>query len=616
MNRCPKCRVANSEQAIYCNLCGSLLKNGNPGKSGKKPYRRLFLAAVAMAVLAILWRFGDMPQTGRTPTKPLSKPDRPNAVLPPPVQWESTFGQPPKAPIELTRGRIQLKDIAGNTLVYGPTAVAAGGWLALPLQRSLGGHEWILHLDPGQQAAVIEGIQDDRDDVGLWRVSSRPHLSGPRIVAWQSEGPMEWVSLADLSVMTIAGAAIEAEQRWFARVRMIETPAEDGIIVQDDAVVGWTFAEFPGRGYMWRGPESTNIVADVRVDDHYRLTFAGGREEALILALSMGAEYSDSQRLAALANAFRVESRIESTAIFSHLHITGIISQMRLLMDGLKKDGLSADVANTFDAAILASMADAALTAVVIKTTRQVYGHENALWLLEDVMERWPAGDPVALDRFAVFRSNLYQDWIRVSIADEDSMRAWQIFERVHTLFPDDPQIALLGARLALKENDWQTAERLLQGMLFPSELADDIQIVQMRISALKAQENKIVIRFNPGSKQIPVNATLNERLKQSFIVDTGATLVTIPISTAEQLGISQLDRLPRRTVHTAGGTRQAPELVLASVTLDGWQVRNVTALVLDLPGQSELGLLGLNFLNRFRVDLDSEQGLLLLEPR
>ena len=36
----------------------------------------------------------------------------------------------------------------------------------------------------------------------------------------------------------------------------------------------------------------------------------------------------------------------------------------------------------------------------------------------------------------------------------------------------------------------------------------------------------------------------------------------------------------------------------------------------LDIPDQPDLGLLGLNYLENFRMDVRTEEGLLLLEPR
>jgi len=150
----------------------------------------------------------------------------------------------------------------------------------------------------------------------------------------------------------------------------------------------------------------------------------------------------------------------------------------------------------------------------------------------------------------------------------------------------------------------------------YPSSLNDKVQNLQTQISELKAQEGKIVINFPPGTRQIPLTAVLNRSADQKFIVDTGASLVTIPRSTAEELGLEVDAGNPMRKVYTAGGVKYAPEVTLSSITLEGWEVNDLKALVLDLPNQSEWGLLGMNYLRRFRMDINTENGVLLLEPR
>jgi clan AA aspartic protease (TIGR02281 family) len=139
---------------------------------------------------------------------------------------------------------------------------------------------------------------------------------------------------------------------------------------------------------------------------------------------------------------------------------------------------------------------------------------------------------------------------------------------------------------------------------------------LQSQISELKSREGKIVINFTPGSRQIPLTAVLNRSSNQKFIVDTGASMVTIPSSTARALGLVVDGRSPVRKVFTAGGVAYAPEITLDSITVEGWEVDNVKALVLDIPNQPEWGLLGLNYLQRFRMDMNTPEGVLLLEPR
>ena len=173
-----------------------------------------------------------------------------------------------------------------------------------------------------------------------------------------------------------------------------------------------------------------------------------------------------------------------------------------------------------------------------------------------------------------------------------------------------------LGVQLALAENNWAEAERLLALKEYPSSLNDKVQNLQSQISEIKAQEGKIVIQFTPGTRRIPATAILNRNTYQKFIVDTGASMVTIPRSTAEKLGLAVDERNPLRKIFTAGGVKYAPEVNLFAVTIEGWEVNNIKALVLDLPNQPEWGLLGLNYLQRFQMDINTEKGVMLLEPR
>jgi clan AA aspartic protease (TIGR02281 family) len=143
-----------------------------------------------------------------------------------------------------------------------------------------------------------------------------------------------------------------------------------------------------------------------------------------------------------------------------------------------------------------------------------------------------------------------------------------------------------------------------------------DIQTKSNLAFAGRAKDGKIVIQFTPGLQQIPASAIINSRTEQKFIVDTGASMVTIPRSTAVDLGLAADEHIPMRRVFTASGVKYAPEVSLSSITIDGREVNDVKALVLDLPNQPEWGLLGLNYLRRFRMDINTKNGILLLEPR
>ena len=145
--------------------------------------------------------------------------------------------------------------------------------------------------------------------------------------------------------------------------------------------------------------------------------------------------------------------------------------------------------------------------------------------------------------------------------------------------------------------------------------MADREKVLRAKIAQLKGLEGKIVIRFRPGARLIPTQAKLNRRFDQDFLIDTGASLTTIPNAMVRQLNIPITADTPRRRVQTAGGTVDAYQVTVPVIEIGGWEVTDLEVLVLDLPGQGGLGLLGLNYLQRFRMDLRSDEGMLVLEP-
>ena len=70
------------------------------------------------------------------------------------------------------------------------------------------------------------------------------------------------------------------------------------------------------------------------------------------------------------------------------------------------------------------------------------------------------------------------------------------------------------------------------------------------------------------------------------------------------------------RQIYTAGGIKRAHGVVLSSIELQGQAINDIKALVVDLPNQPEVGLLGLNYLRRFRMNLNTNEGIFTLEPR
>jgi clan AA aspartic protease (TIGR02281 family) len=614
---CPLCQSAIAEDALYCAYCGKQLKRKRLGLSRQAGYLVMIFLIAGGVALYYAQRQAALPPD-RSPAAQRAAP----VIEPPPEQEASPADAAPvssedAAPIlRVTAGIVVLNDITGEELARVPAVAAAGGWLALPRRVCLGGYDWQFQMDNGPPIPIEDGIVADEDSVGLWRLQTDPRPEATALVAWRPGRPLAWIALTGSGESEPVSVETVERGSHVVRVRADRDVFDLGLFVQDDTIVGWTFGEMAEDGYLWIGADGTRRVADLRVDDFYRISFANSREEEFLRALSPAGEYADIERLALLAGAFRFDSRLQPKDLRPELQPAAIAGRLRALVKSSVDAGLETEVAAIFDAEILSRAADMNLTADVILATAAANGYGGALTLLEDTLDLLPAVVPDERDLLQRIQTELYQRWLSALIQSDDILAASEAFEDARQRLPEDLNIHLLGVQLYLAQNDWSEAERLLAMKTYPPELSATVAGLRSRILELKAQAGAIVIRFAPGSRQIPVTASLDLGIRQQFIIDTGASMVTIPSETARGLGLIVNVRTPRRTIYTAGGVITAPEVVVPSIAIDDWEVRNVKALVVDLPNNLGWGLLGMNYLRRFRMDLNTEEGLLLLEPR
>lgn len=96
------------------------------------------------------------------------------------------------------------------------------------------------------------------------------------------------------------------------------------------------------------------------------------------------------------------------------------------------------------------------------------------------------------------------------------------------------------------------------------------------------------------------------------FLLDTGASLVALPMSVARRAGAS-LDNAQPVAVHTANGQVRAWRVLLNSVHVGQVRASMVEAVIME-DGQLPVSLLGMSFLNR--VNMNREGDLLTLTQR
>jgi clan AA aspartic protease (TIGR02281 family) len=128
---------------------------------------------------------------------------------------------------------------------------------------------------------------------------------------------------------------------------------------------------------------------------------------------------------------------------------------------------------------------------------------------------------------------------------------------------------------------------------------------------------SKASIPFEKQGQVVIVEATLNKKTAVKFVVDTGASYTMISSAVAKELDIDTEQNRKTAPFQTANGIIQAPLVNLESIAVGGIEILNLTAAVHDaIPDAKVAGLLGLNFLSNFRMDIDTQKGVLHLEKK
>lgn len=129
------------------------------------------------------------------------------------------------------------------------------------------------------------------------------------------------------------------------------------------------------------------------------------------------------------------------------------------------------------------------------------------------------------------------------------------------------------------------------------------------RVVPQTAPPRQIALPMGPGGHYTTIG-TINGQVT-SFLVDTGATSVTISQIEAEKLGLRYMYG-KRLVTMTANGVVPAYQIQLGTIRIGDVEVRDVEAIV--IPGTIPNVLLGNSFLNRFQMRREND--IMTLELR
>ncbi len=120
-------------------------------------------------------------------------------------------------------------------------------------------------------------------------------------------------------------------------------------------------------------------------------------------------------------------------------------------------------------------------------------------------------------------------------------------------------------------------------------------------LSKSSIQAKTLIIQKNRGNQYV-VEGYINDE-KVVFLVDTGATEVTIPITFAQRIGVPDLEKT---TVTTASGKITGYQTKIARLEIGNFLFENISAVVVPNTSVSDdvLVLLGMNVLQELEIML------------
>lgn len=118
------------------------------------------------------------------------------------------------------------------------------------------------------------------------------------------------------------------------------------------------------------------------------------------------------------------------------------------------------------------------------------------------------------------------------------------------------------------------------------------------------SRADRILCKRHYGSVLI-VRCKLNGNYHGRFIVDTGAAITAITPQVAENLGLEITQSTRQQEITSIHQTIRVPLITLKKFQVGGQEVNNLDVVIFPLSANLQVdGLLGVNFLRRFRYNL------------
>jgi predicted aspartyl protease/predicted nucleic acid-binding Zn ribbon protein len=609
---CPNCKTENLGDSNICTNCGSHIRATVLTRNKKTTQLWMLVGALVLIVgFFLVYKFIMTAEKSTLVQYETADIESPVYELTPKAQ----------ASLKHAIGKVIAQTSMGVDLSQIDTAIVSRNWVALPICACLEGEIWMFHPAESQgmeRARIVSGIWKSGNPVGLWQLEKNAEYDSLELAPWDRGVFLVWHSLDMARSVGQVPALSPKQAGYFTSIALQADVAGPGVFTQNDQIVGWTFGEWIEGGILWDPPQEFRLkeVVSLDVSEFVHAVSSQWQESLFSKGLATRANTVPIDKLRLLVEGFLMYPQFSSEFKPHSLRPEFIASKIHTLASELMNDGLSKEVMDVFSDDFILEVKNSELLKDATLTRVNTYDHWKAVQYLERMKRRMFSGGERYPSDLDTFHSQLYKDWIKKSI-DGEIFHSGRIgFEAGRSLFPDDAELHLLGIDLAVAENNWERAEELLKMRSYPQRFQAKKRLLESLIEKRLDEERTVILRFSPGSSHIPVKAYLNRQVWQDFIIDTGAEVSLIPSSAARALRLKVTRGTPVRGIAGIVGVTLAYEVVMDSIELKGFSVRNMPVLVVDMLGQSDVGVLGNDFLKNFDIEIDNQNGILKLRPR
>lgn len=180
-----------------------------------------------------------------------------------------------------------------------------------------------------------------------------------------------------------------------------------------------------------------------------------------------------------------------------------------------------------------------------------------------------------------------------------------------------EPAVAFYHARLGeTLYRQGRYAEALTQlnyAVQLDTSLHDELQALMNNARARLQTPDRVIVPLTSDGNAYYIDAVIDGTPRR-LLLDTGASFTAVSAGLARELGFRVPPDAPRVQLTTANGVIMAPMIKVDSVSVNGATVANLDVVVID--DMNGNGLLGLNFLNHFNIDIDQVNAEMTLRKR